>query len=77
MISESRDEEELRQLMVRYQHADAAAVEELVSRLSPALYRFLNRPDIAPSDIDDLLQDCWIRIHRSRQTWRPSQPLLP
>ena len=77
MISEAWDEEGLRQLMIRYQHADSSAVEELISRLSPALYRFLNGPEIAPSDLDDLLQDCWIRIHRSRQTWRPSQPLLP
>ncbi len=71
------DEEGLRQLMVRYQSADSAAVEELVARLSPALYRFLAGPEMARSDVEDLLQECWIRIHRSRQTYRPSEPLLP
>lgn len=71
------DEEELRQLMVRYQQADPAAVEALVSRLSPALYRFLAGPDMARDDVEDLLQDCWIRIHRSRHTYRASEPLLP
>jgi RNA polymerase sigma-70 factor (ECF subfamily) len=70
-------EDELRQLMVRYQSADPAAVEELVSLLSPALARFLSRPRLAPSDAADLLQDCWLRIHKARQTYRPSEPLLP
>jgi RNA polymerase sigma-70 factor, ECF subfamily len=73
----SNDEEELRQLMIRYQQADPTAVDELVSRLSPPLYRFLAGADLGRSDIEDLLQDCWIRIHRSRQTYRPSEPLLP
>jgi RNA polymerase sigma-70 factor (ECF subfamily) len=73
----SGDEEELRQLMVRYQQADPAAVEELVARLSPALYRFLAGPDLARHDVEDLLQECWIRIHRSRRTYRSSEPLLP
>jgi RNA polymerase sigma-70 factor (ECF subfamily) len=71
------DEEELRQLMIRYQQADPVAVEELINRLSPALYRFLAGPDVARHDVEDLLQECWIRIHRSRQTYRPSEPLLP
>ncbi len=71
------DEEELRQLMVRYQQADPAAVEELVTRLSPALYRFLAGPDLARNNVEDLLQECWIRIHRSRRTYRSSEPLLP
>lgn len=73
----SADEEELRQLMIRYQQADPEAVEELVTRLSPALYRFLAGPYLDCSDVEDLLQECWIRIHRSRQTYRPSEPLLP
>lgn len=73
----SDDEEELRQLMIRYQQADPAAVDELVTRLSPALYRFLAGADLGRGDIEDLLQECWIRIHRSRQTYRPSEPLLP
>lgn len=80
MISEGKplgDEEELRQLMVRYQQADAVAVEELVSRLSPPLCRFLAGPGTDRADVEDLLQDCWIRIHRSRRTYRPSEPLLP
>lgn len=80
MIAEGKplgDEEDLRQLMVRYQQADPAAVEELVSRLSPSLCRFFAGSGMDRADVEDLLQDCWIRIHRSRRTYRPSEPLLP
>lgn len=71
------EEEELRQLMIRYQCAEHAAVEDLVSRLSPMLLRFFATPGLARSDAEDMLQDCWLRIHRSRSSYRPSQPLLP
>ena len=63
--------------MVRYQSADAVAAEELVGRLSPALMRFLTTPYVSRSDAEDLLQDCWLRIHRARDSYRPSEPLLP
>ena len=71
------DDRELRDLMTRYQNADAAALEELVMRISPPLLRFLGRSGIGRNDAEDLLQDCWIRIHRSRHTYRPSEPVMP
>jgi RNA polymerase sigma-70 factor (ECF subfamily) len=70
-------EDRLRDLMVRYQQGDAPAVEELVGQLSPALLRFCSGPGVSRSDAEDLLQDCWMRIHRARHTYRPSEPLLP
>jgi RNA polymerase sigma-70 factor (ECF subfamily) len=70
-------EDALRQLMIRYQSADPTAVEELVRLLSPVLLRFFSRPRSDPSDAADLLQDCWLRIHKARQTYRPADPLLP
>lgn len=73
----STQEEELRQLMVRYQGGDARAVEELVRRLSPSLMGFLMAWLVSPSDAEDMLQECWFRIHRSRHTFRPGQPVLP
>ncbi|MGB6942980.1 MAG: RNA polymerase sigma factor [Bryobacteraceae bacterium] len=63
--------------MTRYQKADAAAVEELVTRISPPLLRFFGRSGIGQSDAEDLLQDCWIRIHRSRHTYRSAEPVMP
>lgn len=70
-------EDELRGLMVRYQRGDSDAVDELVRSLSPLLWRYFTSPHTSRSDTEDLLQDCWVRIHRSRHTYRPVDPLLP
>jgi RNA polymerase sigma-70 factor, ECF subfamily len=70
-------EDELRDLMVRYQAGDAAGVEELVQRLSPGLLGYFMSPQVSRSDAEDLLQECWMRIHRSRHTYRATEPLLP
>lgn len=52
-------------------------MEALVGELSPQLLRFLSCPQISRADAEDLLQECWMRIHRSRHTYRSSEPLLP
>jgi RNA polymerase sigma-70 factor (ECF subfamily) len=70
-------ENELPGLMVRYQSGESEAVEELVRRLSPMLWRYLASPHNSKSDTEDLLQDCWVRIHWARHTFRPADPLLP
>jgi RNA polymerase sigma-70 factor (ECF subfamily) len=77
MQSARQNEDRLRDLMVRYQQGDAAAVETLVTNLSPALLRFCSGPGMSHSDAEDLLQDCWLRIHRARHTYLASEPLLP
>ncbi|HEY7336548.1 MAG TPA: RNA polymerase sigma factor [Bryobacteraceae bacterium] len=63
--------------MTRYQGADPAAIEELVRRLSPQLLRYFAWSKTGRDDVEDLLQDCWIRIHRARHTYRSSEPVLP
>jgi RNA polymerase sigma-70 factor, ECF subfamily len=68
---------ELRNLMVRYQHADPAALDELVRSISPALMRYFRASPGARDQAEDLVQDCWIRIHRSRHTYRSSEPVMP
>src|SRR5690348_8237 len=70
-------EDELPGLMARYQRGDSEAIDELVRSLSPLLWRYFISPHTSRSDTEDLLQDCWVRIHRSRHTYRPSDPLLP
>lgn len=70
-------ESELPPLMVRYQQGDAAAVDELVQRLSSMLMQFLGAFGLSRADTEDLFQDCWIRIHGSRHTYRPAEPVLP
>jgi RNA polymerase sigma-70 factor (ECF subfamily) len=63
--------------MVRYQNGDPDAVDELIRRLSPGLLRYLAPSWLPSSDGEDLFQECWMRIHRSRHTYRPSEPVLP
>jgi RNA polymerase sigma-70 factor (ECF subfamily) len=63
--------------MVRYQRGEVAAIEELVQRLSPRLLRFLSFSGVSVVEAEDLLQDCWLRIHRSRHTYRTPEPVLP
>jgi RNA polymerase sigma-70 factor (ECF subfamily) len=70
-------EDDLPGLIVRYQRGESEAVEQLVRRLSPLLWRYFASSHGSPSDTEDLLQDCWVRIHRSRHTYRPVEPLLP
>jgi RNA polymerase sigma-70 factor (ECF subfamily) len=73
----NRNEERLRDLMVLYQRADVSAVEELIGRVSPLLLRYFSSANVTRGDAEDLLQDCWLRIHRSRHTYRASEPVLP
>jgi RNA polymerase sigma-70 factor (ECF subfamily) len=70
-------EESLRQLMQAYQQGDSSAVGELVRRISPALLRYLTVGQANRSDAEDLLQECWLRVHRARHTYRPAEPVLP
>jgi RNA polymerase sigma-70 factor (ECF subfamily) len=68
---------ELRALMTQYQRADPAALEELVRRISPLLLRYFGSSHVDGSAVEDMVQDCWIRIHRSRHSYRASEPVLP
>ncbi len=75
--SERAGESELPGLMARYQQGDARAVEDLVQWLSPGLLRFFWVWGSARADAEDLVQECWVRIHRSRHTYRSPEPVLP
>jgi RNA polymerase sigma-70 factor (ECF subfamily) len=68
---------EIEILMGRYQQADSAAAASLVEILSPRLYRFFASQMGNSNDVEDMLQEVWLRIHRVRHTYRPGEPLLP
>src|SRR4051794_31201708 len=70
-------ENELEDLMVRYQNGDPAAVTGLIERLSPQLHRFFLARFVSRRFADDLLQETWLRIHQVRHTYRPGEPVLP
>jgi len=67
----------LEMLMTRYQEGDFAAAKALIDRLSPQLHRFFLAQFASRADADDLLQETWLRIHKVRHTYRPSEPMLP
>jgi RNA polymerase sigma-70 factor (ECF subfamily) len=71
------DDVEIRALMTRYQNADPAALDELVRRLSPMLLRYFSSSRFGQNDAEDMVQDCWMKIHRSRHTYRSSEPVMP
>ncbi len=80
------DDPELRNLMTLYQRADPAALDELVRVVSPPLLRYFAWSGTWSSygwsragrnDAEDLVQDCWIRIHRARHTYRSTEPVMP
>jgi RNA polymerase sigma-70 factor, ECF subfamily len=67
----------LRRLMIRYQQEDRAAADRLVYRLAPTLTAYLYYCNVPPGDREDILQECWIRIHRSRHMYQDTRPVLP
>src|SRR5712692_369844 len=67
----------LEELMTQYQQASADSAATLIELLSPKLYGFFAAPMGNRSEADDMLQEVWLRIHRVRHTYRPSEPLLP
>lgn len=64
-------------LMKRYQQADPAAADELVGIVHPILARYYYALTGDARLVEDLLQDCWLRIHRARGSYRPEEPVLP
>ena len=69
--------EELKRLMEAYQQADKDAASELFRRISPMLLRFLAGPISTRPLAEDMLQECWMRLHKARHTYRPGSPVLP
>ena len=63
--------------MVRYQAGEVDAFEQLYAALGPSLRRYLLALSRDAHRADDLLQDTFLQIHRSRRTYNPSRPVRP
>ncbi len=59
-------------LMMRYRDGDVAAFETLYHRHNDSLYRYLMRLSLHRDTADDLFQEVWGKIIRSRRTYRPT-----
>jgi RNA polymerase sigma-70 factor (ECF subfamily) len=60
-------------LMLAYRDGDATAFDRLYARYRGPVYRYLAR-QAAPAAVDDLFQEVWIRIIRTRKRYRPNAP---
>lgn len=63
-------------LMRRAQDGDATAYRTLLSSSESWLRGFFARR-IAPAEVDDLVQETLISLHRKRATYDPTRPFLP
>jgi len=70
-------DDELQRLMTAYQAGSMEAFEELYSRLSRTLLGYLATLTRDRTRADDLLQETFLQLHRSRHTYRPELPLRP
>lgn len=55
---------------------DAAAYADFLNRLSPLLRRVIGRK-IPMADVEDVLQEVLISIHKARHTYDGERPLMP
>jgi RNA polymerase sigma-70 factor, ECF subfamily len=68
---------ELSALMAAYQRGDLAAFEGVYARLAPVVRRYLLSLARDADWTDDLVQDTFLQLHRSRNTYCPAYPVQP
>ncbi|HEV8344931.1 MAG TPA: RNA polymerase sigma factor [Vicinamibacterales bacterium] len=71
------NEETLRALMVAYQGGDLEAFDRLYAALEPELRGFLRARCHDPHRVDDLVQETFLQLHRSRRGYLPGLPVRP
>ena len=70
------DEVTLADLMRRSQGGDRQAYNVLLTESRMWLERFFRRR-VPPAQLDDLVQDVLMAVHRKRATWDPTRAYLP
>jgi RNA polymerase sigma-70 factor (ECF subfamily) len=74
----STDDADLVRLLVAYQAGELAAFERLYAALAGEIHRyFLANVTASQSAAQDLVQDTFLEIHRSRHTYLPPLPARP
>jgi RNA polymerase sigma-70 factor, ECF subfamily len=71
------DERELARLMVEYQGGHLPAFEAIYAALARDLYAYLLALSRNGSVAQDLVQDTFFEMHRSRRTYLPPLPVRP
>jgi RNA polymerase sigma-70 factor (ECF subfamily) len=63
--------------MIAYQSGRIEAFDSLYKHLQPALFQYLLYKTLNASLSEDLLQESFLQLHRSRKTYLPGKPVLP
>jgi RNA polymerase sigma-70 factor (ECF subfamily) len=63
--------------MAAAQEGDAGAYESLLISLLPVLRSFVRRRGVDGNEVEDVVQEVLLLIHRARHTWRPDRPFDP
>jgi RNA polymerase sigma-70 factor (ECF subfamily) len=63
--------------MAAAQNGDGAAYESLLTSLLPVLRAFVRRRGVEASEVEDVVQEILLLIHRARHTWRADRPFDP
>jgi RNA polymerase sigma-70 factor (ECF subfamily) len=73
----SDGDQELRALMMRYQDGSLEAFQEIYAQLAPGVHRYLSHLAASSEIADDLLQETFLQMHRSRAAYNPKYGLKP
>lgn len=73
----SEGEEQLTALMIRYQGGSLEAFQEIYAQLAAAVRRYLSHLAGGSGITDDLLQETFLQMHRSRGAYNPAYAVRP
>src|ERR1700756_4925241 len=73
----SEGDQELRALMIRYQGGSLEAFQEIYGQLAAAVRRYLSHLAGGSQIADDLLQETFLQMHRSRAAYNPAYAVRP
>src|SRR5216684_5316282 len=73
----SEGDQELRALMIRYQGGSLEAFQEIYAQLAPGVRRYLSHMAGRSEIADDLLQETFLQMHRSRSAYNPQYAVRP
>ena len=63
------------ELMIRYQKGDAQAFDELFERIHQRIYGYVSRRLSNKSDLEDVIQNIFIKFHATKERYDSSYPL--
>jgi RNA polymerase sigma-70 factor (ECF subfamily) len=63
--------------MIRYQGGSLEAFQEIYAQLAPGVRRYLSHLAGRPEIADDLLQETFLQMHRSRAAFNPAYAVRP